>query len=100
MEGYLAGDDASSRWHPMRACAYYSAADMISCSFRAKIWLYAEEGGFVAFPKHHGKRLRIFATPSRRGWGSYVLPLKASIRKAAGVEVGQAVHIKLDIQTP
>ena len=96
---------------------------MISFSFRAKPWLYPGKSAwcFVTLPKVHGAKLKEMTSHLRRGWGSlrveatvqgqtwttsifpdsksgsYLLPLKAAVRKAAGVELDQTTTIKLTI---
>ena len=96
---------------------------MISFSFRGKLWLYPGKSAwcFVTLPKVHGAKLKEMTSHLRRGWGSlrveatlkqetwatsifpdrksgsYLLPIKASVRKAAGVEIDQTVQFKLTI---
>lgn len=99
---------------------------MISFVFRAKTWLYPGEGAwcFVTLPRAHGEKLKACVVPGRRGWGSlrvearlnevvwttsifpdrksgsYLLPLKASVRKQAGIAVGQTVRVALSLHIP
>lgn len=90
--------------------------------FRAKIWIYSGIGGwhFATLPLSAARKVRE-AAPIRRGFGSvrvkvrigkaqwatsvfpdraaksYLLPIKASVRKAEKLEAGKTVQIELGI---
>lgn len=93
-------------------------------SFRAKTWVYSGPAAwtFITLPKQQAARIRLISGPGGRGWGavrvsarigdsewktsifpdaksgSYVLPLKAEIRKREKIQEGQilAVELRLD----
>ncbi len=91
---------------------------------RAKIWLYSGDKAawhFVTLSKTIAEKIKVEFKQPRRGWGSipvvvtmgtstwktsvfpdkktgsFVLPIKAKVRKAQGVSVGQTVAFTLEI---
>ncbi len=93
-------------------------------SIRAKVWLYPGMAGwhFVTLPKTHAQKIKKQYSKLRRGWGSlpvhvtmdttkwktsifpdkksgsYLLPLKAQIRKQKNIVVGKTIHFSIQIQ--
>ena len=92
--------------------------------FRGEVWLYQAEKAawhFVTVPKEEAARIRFFAGDKRRGWGSvrvvvtigatrwktsvfpdsktgtYLLPLKVSVRRAEGFGEGDRVEVSLRV---
>jgi hypothetical protein len=91
---------------------------------RAKVWLYAGAGGwhFVTLPKKPASEIRSLFGALRGGWGSlpviatvgntswktsifpdkesgsYVLPLKAEIRKNEGLTAGRVIAFSVRIR--
>lgn len=91
--------------------------------FAAPVWVYQGKGAwfFVTLPKEESDRIKFFTSHHRRGWGSvrveatigktmwqtsifpdskagtYILPLKADIRKKEGIEEGDNVDVMLVI---
>ncbi|WP_120519707.1 DUF1905 domain-containing protein [Arthrobacter celericrescens] len=94
--------------------------------FRAELWLIPEQAGwhFLTLPPELAADIRDEAAPFRRGFGSikvtatvagkswstsifpdsksgsYLLPVKQSVRAAAGIEAGDSVDVELDIAEP
>ena len=94
----------------------------MTVKFRAKIWIYSGSAGwhFVTLPLSAARKVRD-ATPVRRGFGSvrvkarigktqwdtsvfpdkasksYVLPVKASVRKAEKLAGDKTVQIELSL---
>lgn len=90
-------------------------------ALRAKIWKFKGSGGWhpITLPKGLSKKVREIHGPSEEGWGrlkktarigesewktaiwydsnfqSYLLPVKASVRKAENVGHGVVVSVKL-----
>lgn len=90
---------------------------------RAKLWVYPGAGGwhFLTLPPRLGKELRAIFADERRGWGSlpvratlgattwktsifpeaksksYLLPVKAHVRRAEGVAAGDVVTLALEV---
>lgn len=90
-------------------------------SFKAPIWRYNGNGGwhFVTLPKTLAKKIRAIHGPSEEGWGrlkteatinsttwntsiwydtkigSYIIPIKAIVRKSESLLEGQKVKIDL-----
>jgi len=99
------------------------ANDKLSFSFRAKPWLVQGKGGwvFVSLPKKRAVQLRALADEYAAAWGSirvrlkigdhkwesslfpdtrrqtYLLPLKADVRRKTGVMAGKTCLISLEI---
>jgi hypothetical protein len=97
---------------------------VLSYTFTAKLWLYDGQAAwhFVTLPKGLAAELKGFFAGERRGFGSlpvevtvgkttwrtsifpdsksgsYVLPVKAQVRKAEGLREGQRVQIKIDVR--
>lgn len=94
-------------------------------SFSAKVWLYPGETAswhFVTLPQTLGQELKERFGKNARGWGSlpvtvtigktswqtsifpdkhsgsYLLPLKANVRRAEGVRQGDTVKIALVVR--
>lgn len=91
--------------------------------FSAKLWIYEGNGAwvFVTLPKPIGAEIKELFGNERPGFGSikieaqigetiwktsifpdkksgsYVLPLKADVRKAAGLKVGDSAKVTLEI---
>jgi len=93
-------------------------------SFKAKVWLWPGESAswhFTSVPKEESVKLREKYKGLHRGWNSikvqakvgktvwetsiffdsksaqYMLPLKASVRKAEGIFHGDPIQVKLKI---
>lgn len=90
-------------------------------SFHAKVWKYEGPAGwyFVTMPKVLSKKIRNNHGPAEEGWGrlkataqigkskwktsiwhdtkigSYILPIKLSVRKAEGIKIDARVKIVL-----
>jgi len=91
--------------------------------FEAEIWKYEGPGGwhFVTLPGELGLRIRAERAFDGPGWGivkvratingtvaetslfpdkksgSYLMPLKANVRRVARLAVGDAIRVRLDI---
>jgi hypothetical protein len=91
---------------------------------RAKVWRYPGQAGwhFVTLPKTHADAIKRFYVGKAKGWGSlpvsvtlgrttwrtsifpdrqsgsYLLPLKAEIRKAAKIAAGDAISFTLEMR--
>lgn len=89
--------------------------------FEAELWLYPGKGGwhFVTLPQCIAVQIRLVAEPKKRGWGSeaviartgrtewttsifpdkssgsFLLPLKAEVRRKEKLATGQTVKIAL-----
>jgi hypothetical protein len=90
----------------------------------ASLWLYPGENGswhFLTIPKDIGTRIKTRAHPVKRGWGSvrvrahigettwdtsifpdsrsgtYILPIKASVRRKEGVFEGDTVSFSITL---
>ena len=99
----------------------------VTYRLKGRLWLYEAAGGgwhFITLPKGAAREIRLMlgSGVTGRGWGSirvkatmggttwatsifpskeagsYLLPVKAEVRKAEGLEVGQVVAFKLDIE--
>lgn len=95
-----------------------------SYSFETKVWLYpgAEAAWhFITLPLEEADSIKQLFGKTRKGWGSlrvrvkigsstwetsifpdtkaqsYLLPLKAAVRKKEQLSVGSAVHVDLEI---
>lgn len=92
-------------------------------SFRAKVWIYEGPGGwhFITLPKKLAAEIRLFHGQKAKNWGSiavittvgktiwktsifrdtksesYVLPLKAEIRKKEKIAVGKMLPVRIEI---
>lgn len=101
-----------------------SLAKVRTYKFKGKVWRYKGPSSwhFVTLPKTLSKKIRRAHVRSEEGWGrlkviatvkkcdwntaiwfdtkadSYLLPLKAAVRKQAGVEVGQALSVAINIE--
>jgi hypothetical protein len=93
----------------------------IAFEFSATIWIYQGKAAwhFITLPTKTAKHIRGLISGPRRGWGavrvkasigdtswatsifpykeveSYILPIKASVRKAEGIRVGDNVSVVL-----
>jgi hypothetical protein len=94
-------------------------------TIRAQMWLYPGEQGnwhFVTIPKATTQTIRTLHAASARGWGSlpvsatigkttwhtsifpdtksstFLLPIKASVRRAEGLETGDTLRLGLTIR--
>lgn len=96
---------------------------MIWYSFKGKIWKYPGSGGwhFVTLPKTLSSKIRKSYSGFTRGWGSirvettiglskwktsifpdsksksFLLPVKAAVRKKENLKGSQSVKIRLDL---
>lgn len=97
---------------------------MQKIKFNAEIWLYSGEKAswhFVTVPQEQAKQIKFYAGESKRGWGSvpvrvtigesqwntsvfpdkkegtYLLPLKAAIRTAEKLAVGQMTQVIIEV---
>jgi hypothetical protein len=87
------------------------------------LWLWAGETGswhFVTIPEEHSREIRAHAMLALRGFGSvkvharighvtwrtsvfpmksggYILPVKADVRRKAGIAAGDEVTVRLDL---
>lgn len=94
-------------------------------TFKAKVWLYPGMAGwqFVTIPKNQSIKITQTYKDMKRGWGSlpvtvsigntkwetsifpdkktgtYLLPLKAEVRKKENIKIGNTISIKLIIRT-
>jgi len=95
-------------------------------TFKAKIWLY--QGGkaswhFITLPKKQSEQIKFFEGGLRRGWGSvpvtvtigrttwktsifpdtksgsYLLPLKADVRKKEKISADDTVNVSLEVKS-
>lgn len=101
----------------------------LSFQFAGECWLWQAEKAawhFISLPKDKSEEIKFFnenLTHKKRGWGAvrvkvtigetswetsifphkasntYILPIKAGVRTAEGIKVGDAVdvHVKIDI---
>ncbi len=93
-------------------------------SVRAKVWLYPGMAGwhFVTIPRTPSEKITKKFASRKRGWGSlpvvatigktrwktsifpernspsYILPLKADVRKKEGIESGDVVKLLIEIK--
>lgn len=91
---------------------------------KTKVWLYPGMAGwhFVTIPKKTTKDIDYFFSTAKRGWGSlrvavtvgttswktsifpdkksdsYLLPLKAQVRKQESIKEGDSIKLSLEIQ--
>ena len=94
---------------------------MLTLKFRARLWLYPGPGGwhFITLPSSRAKEIKMSLRGVRHGWGSvpvkatigtaswktsifpdrksgsYVLPVKADVRKRERIEDGDTVLVTL-----
>lgn len=92
-------------------------------TMRVGLWHYPGPGGwhFVTLPGKYSKEIKKAFTATKRGWGSipvvatigsttwktslfpdsksssYVLPVKAVVRKKEGLEAGMSVRLTLEV---
>lgn len=93
--------------------------------FKAEVWLYPGQTGnwhFVSFPKKDSENIKKEYGAESKGWGSlpvlvtlgkttwstsifpdkksetYMLPLKADVRKKEAVSVGKIISLSIQIQ--
>jgi hypothetical protein len=96
---------------------------MLTLKFRSKLWLYSAPGGwhFITLPLKHAAAIKALLRGPRRGWGSlpvtatignsswktsifperksksYLLPVKADVRKKESIGVGDTVAVTLEV---
>ena len=96
---------------------------MLTLRVRSKLWLYPGPGGwhFITLPSKHAREIKTSLRGMRRGWGSlpvkatigktswktsifperksasYVLPVKADVRKRENIEAGDTVVLALEV---
>jgi hypothetical protein len=96
---------------------------MLKMKIRSKLWLYPGPGGwhFITLPTQQAKEIKSSLRGMRRGWGSlpvkatigkttwktsifpdrksssYVLPIKADVRKKERIDEGDTVSLTLDV---
>jgi hypothetical protein len=97
----------------------------VSYRLKGKVWLYEGQAAwhFFTLPKGPAREIRMMlGGGTGRGWGSvpvsatiggttwrtsifpdkksgsFVLPLKAEVRRAEGIEVGQTVELWLEVE--
>ena len=99
-------------------------APLVEIAFEAAVihWRGPAPFFFVAVPEHHVGEVRHAARTASYGWGcvpaearigavafttalfprhdGYLLPLKAAVRKQAGVELGDVVAVTMRIHSP
>lgn len=97
---------------------------MLTMTFRSKLWLYPSPGGwhFITLPKARAREIKSSIHDARRGWGalpvkakigtttwatsifpdrksaSYLLPVKAAVRKRENIEDGDTVIMELEVK--
>ena len=95
-----------------------------SYSIKARVWLYPGMAGwhFVTIPKKITEIIDYYFRQAKRGWGSlpvlvtigktswktsifpdkksdsYLLPLKAEVRKKEAIKAGDSIHFSLNIE--
>lgn len=94
-------------------------------NFKAKLWLYPGESAnwhFITVPKTESQHIRETYSAFKKGWGSlpvivtiqkitwetsifpdtksgtYLLPIKAAIRRTLGIQVNDAITLKIQIK--
>ncbi|MDK1385369.1 DUF1905 domain-containing protein [Sinorhizobium sp. 8-89] len=93
--------------------------------FEAELWLYPGKGGwhFVTLPKDIAQQVKFLAEPKKRGWGSeqviartgktewttsifpdkgsgsFLLPVKAEVRRQEKLAAGQKIRIALTLDS-
>jgi hypothetical protein len=98
---------------------------LLAYELRGKLWLYGSTGGgwhFITLPKRQAAEIRQIMSDARRGWGSlrvkatiggttwatsifpekrsgsYLLPVKADVRRAEGVAEGDTVRFRIELE--
>ncbi|THK39385.1 DUF1905 domain-containing protein [Ensifer sp. MPMI2T] len=97
---------------------------MEAFEFDAELWLYPGKGGwhFVTLPKDIALEIKFLAEPGKRGWGSeaviactgktewttsifpdkasgsFLLPVKAEVRRQEKLTAGQTIRIRLMLE--
>lgn len=98
----------------------------VTYKIKSKVWLYPGMSGwhFLTVPKKESEAIKKVHGKNARGWGSlpvtatigktswrtsivpdsksgtYLLPLKAAVRRTEGIDAGDSVHYCVDINTP
>ncbi len=93
-------------------------------SFKGKLWKHKSQGGwhFVTLPSRVSKKIRSALGTSEEGWGrlktvaqikgsswqtaiwfdtkadSYLLPVKAAVRRKEKLEVGSSIGVRLEFE--
>ncbi len=96
---------------------------MFTLKVRSKLWLYPGPGGwhFITLPSKHAREIKMSLRGMRHGWGSvpvkatigktawktslfperdsasYVLPVKADVRKREKIEEGDTIVLTLEV---
>ncbi len=96
---------------------------MLTLKFRSRLWLYPGPGGwhFITLPTRGVGRIRSLAKTGRPGWGavpvnatigksawktsifpdrksnSYLLPVKAEVRKREGIGDGDMISLTIEV---
>lgn len=91
--------------------------------FTAPIWVYKGKGAwfFVTLPEEDAAQIKFFSNHKRRGWGavrveatigdtrwstsifpyaqvkSYILPIKADVRKKESITAGDTISVQLKV---
>ncbi len=94
-------------------------------SFSAKLWIYPGNAAwhFVTVPKKESEKVKVVAKKAKRGWGSvrvrakigktsfdtsvfpdtksgtYLLPVKAAVRRKEGLDEGETLKVTLHLIT-
>ncbi len=94
-------------------------------SFKAELWLYQGKGAwfFITLPKEESAQIKLFTSHARRGWGAvrvsasigkttwqtsifpysktttYILPVKAEVRKKEKITSGDVVLVNIKLET-
>jgi len=97
---------------------------MLTLKVRSRLWLYPGPGGwhFITLPAKNARVINISPRGMRRGWGSmrvkatigkttwntsifpdrksksYVLPVKADVRKKEAIKAGDTINFSLKIE--
>ncbi len=95
----------------------------LSITFSGELWMYEGKGAwfFITLPEEDGDQIKFITGGKRQGWGSvkvsakigktawstsifpdsksgsYVLPIKADVRKKEKIETGDSVTVQLTI---
>lgn len=96
----------------------------LNLNFSSELWVYSGEKAtwyFVTLPQDDAQQIRFFTEGNKRGWGSvrvsvrigtstwktsvfpdsksgtYILPIKAAIRKAEDIDAGDQVDVNISV---
>jgi len=96
----------------------------LSITFSGELWMYEGKGAwfFVTLPEEDGDQIKFVTGGKRKGWGSvkvtakigktawstsifpdsksgsYVLPVKADVRKKEKIQAGDSIIVQLTIE--